>query len=127
MAMARGHSSLGQLLPCLITHGIQPPKFSFLSLTHFSSHNHTNYHSLPLEQNPPNPLQQETPFPHMPCEQAPWQLTPGLSGTRWSEDLFHSNQTLPGLSPSSQPHEDISACEPEPEVDPTQSLEEPLG
>ncbi|MBW0524722.1 hypothetical protein O181_064437 [Austropuccinia psidii MF-1] len=91
----------------------------------------------------------------MPCEQTPWQPTPGPSGTQWSEDLFRSKQQaipflsitfdtreltlppfvepsqyneppIPGPSPSSQPHEDVSACETEPEVAPTQSLEEPF-
>ncbi|MBW0528334.1 hypothetical protein O181_068049 [Austropuccinia psidii MF-1] len=37
----------------------------FSSLTHFSSYNHTNNSSLPIEQIPPNPLRQETPVPHM--------------------------------------------------------------
>ncbi|MBW0480812.1 hypothetical protein O181_020527 [Austropuccinia psidii MF-1] len=31
-------------------------RLSFSSLTHFSSRNCTNYLSLPMEQNPPNPL-----------------------------------------------------------------------
>ncbi|MBW0524938.1 hypothetical protein O181_064653 [Austropuccinia psidii MF-1] len=32
----------------------------------------------------------------------------------------------PGLSPSSKPPEDLPTCEPEPEVAPTQSMEEPF-
>ncbi|MBW0526779.1 hypothetical protein O181_066494 [Austropuccinia psidii MF-1] len=94
MEMARGHSSLGQLSPCLVPHGIQTPK--------------------------------------LPCKQTPRQPTPGPSGTQWSEELFGKpsptkEPPIPGLSPSSQPPEDNTTCEPEPEVAPTQSMEEPLG
>ncbi|MBW0527541.1 hypothetical protein O181_067256 [Austropuccinia psidii MF-1] len=35
--------------------------------------------------------------------------------------------SIPGPSPSSKPHEDISTCEPEPEVALTQSMEEPFA
>ncbi|MBW0546159.1 hypothetical protein O181_085874 [Austropuccinia psidii MF-1] len=34
---------------------------------------------------------------------------------------------IPGPSPSSKPHEDVLICEPEPEVAPTQSMEEPFA
>ncbi|MBW0584402.1 hypothetical protein O181_124117 [Austropuccinia psidii MF-1] len=34
---------------------------------------------------------------------------------------------IPGLSPSSEPAEDVRTCEPEPEVALTQSMEEPFG
>ncbi|MBW0584562.1 hypothetical protein O181_124277 [Austropuccinia psidii MF-1] len=97
------------------------------------------------KQNPPNPLQQDTPVPCMPHKQALWQPTPGPSGHQWLEDLFRSKQQaipfliltldsselplppfiepsqhneppIPGPSPSSEPHEDLSACEPEPKV-----------
>ncbi|MBW0567895.1 hypothetical protein O181_107610, partial [Austropuccinia psidii MF-1] len=52
-------------------------------------------------------------------------------GTQWSEELFcEPSQTkeppIPGPSPSSQPPEDNMTCEPEPEVAPTQSTEEPF-
>ncbi|MBW0534699.1 hypothetical protein O181_074414 [Austropuccinia psidii MF-1] len=97
--MAGGHSILGKSSPCLVTHGIQMPK----------------------EQNPPNPLLQETPVPLTPRDQTLRQPAPGLSGTQWLEDL------LRGLSPSPKPHEDVSACEPEPEVASAQSSEEPFG
>ncbi|MBW0560282.1 hypothetical protein O181_099997 [Austropuccinia psidii MF-1] len=93
----------------------------------------------------------------LPHEQTPRQPTPGPSGTRWSEKLFRGNQPkfhfiftftfessvltltpflepsqtkeppIPGLSPSSQPPEDDMTREPEPEVAPTQSTEEPFG
>ncbi|MBW0498772.1 hypothetical protein O181_038487 [Austropuccinia psidii MF-1] len=66
--------------------------FSISSLTHFSTCNHTNYFPLPIEQNPPNPPQQDIPVPHMPCKQTPQQPTPGPSGTQWSEDLFCGKQ-----------------------------------
>ncbi|MBW0532888.1 hypothetical protein O181_072603 [Austropuccinia psidii MF-1] len=78
-----------------------------------------------------------------------------LRGNQWWEDLFHGKQPkfhlistfdsseltlppflqpsqtnappIPGLSPSSESHEDNLTHEPEPEVAPTQSMEEPLG
>ncbi|MBW0496160.1 hypothetical protein O181_035875 [Austropuccinia psidii MF-1] len=70
--------------------------------------------------------------PSLPREQAPRQPTPGLSGTRWSEELFckpsqAEEPPIPGRSPSSEPPEDVPTCEPEPEVAPTQSTEEPFG
>ncbi|MBW0492969.1 hypothetical protein O181_032684 [Austropuccinia psidii MF-1] len=57
------------------------------------------------------------------------KLTPGLSGTQWSEDLSretfqHDEPPIPGLSPSFKPPEDIPTREPEPDVAPTQSTEE---
>ncbi|MBW0560123.1 hypothetical protein O181_099838 [Austropuccinia psidii MF-1] len=67
---------------------IPQSKFSFSSLTHFSSHNHTESSSSPIEKNTPNPPQQDSPVPHMPCKQSFQQPTPGPSGTQWSEDLF---------------------------------------
>ncbi|MBW0534547.1 hypothetical protein O181_074262 [Austropuccinia psidii MF-1] len=98
----------------------------------------------------------ETLVPCMPCEQTLGQPTPGPSGTQWLKDLFrgkkkaitfpiltldsseltlplyvkasqYNEPPIPGPSPYSKPHEDVSACEPEPEVAPTQSLEEPFG
>ncbi|MBW0582114.1 hypothetical protein O181_121829 [Austropuccinia psidii MF-1] len=70
--------------------------------------------------------------PNLPCEQTPRQPTPGPSGTQWSEELFHKpsrtkEPPIPGPSPSSQPPEDDTTCEPEPEVAPTQSTEEPFA
>ncbi|MBW0493515.1 hypothetical protein O181_033230 [Austropuccinia psidii MF-1] len=53
----------------------------FSSLTHVSSPNHTSYFSLPIEQSPPNPPQQDTPIPCMPWEKTLQQPTPGPSGT----------------------------------------------
>ncbi|MBW0527090.1 hypothetical protein O181_066805 [Austropuccinia psidii MF-1] len=111
---------------------------------------------LRIEQNPSNPFQQDSPFPCMPCKQTPRKPTPGLSGNQWSEDLFCSKQPpfpflilafasseltfppfvepsqydeppIPGLSQPSEPHEDTLTCEPEPEVAPKQSKEEPFG
>ncbi|MBW0560291.1 hypothetical protein O181_100006 [Austropuccinia psidii MF-1] len=108
------------------------------------------------EQNPPNPPQQDSPVPCMPCKQTPRQPTPGLTGTQWSEDLFHGMQPhfpfliltfssseltlppfvepsqhneppIPGLSKPSEPHEDFSTCGPEPDVAPMQSMEETFG
>ncbi|MBW0593488.1 hypothetical protein O181_133203 [Austropuccinia psidii MF-1] len=84
------------------------------------------------KQNPPNPPRQDSPVPSLPCEQTPRQPTPGPSGTQWSEELFREpsrtkEPPIPGPSPSSQPPEDNTTCEPEPEVAPTQSMEEPFG
>ncbi|MBW0487243.1 hypothetical protein O181_026958 [Austropuccinia psidii MF-1] len=108
-----------------------------------------------LKQNQPNPPRQDSPVPSLPCEQTPQQPTPGPSGTQWLEDLFGSKQPkfnlistldsseltvppfvepsqtdeppIPGLSPSSEPYEDVLTCEPEPEVALTQSMEEPFA
>ncbi|MBW0570534.1 hypothetical protein O181_110249, partial [Austropuccinia psidii MF-1] len=82
------------------------------------------------KQNPPNPPQQDSPFPSFPRKQTPRQPTPGRSGTRWSEELFREpsrtkDPHIPGASPSSQPPEDNTTREPEPEVAPTQSTKEP--
>ncbi|MBW0542026.1 hypothetical protein O181_081741 [Austropuccinia psidii MF-1] len=85
----------------------------------------------------------------MPHKQTPQQPTPGPSGPQWSEDLFYCKQPtfpfliltfssseltlppfveppIPGPSQASEPHEDPLTCEPEPEVVPTQSTEEPF-
>ncbi|MBW0482517.1 hypothetical protein O181_022232 [Austropuccinia psidii MF-1] len=107
-------------------------KFSVSTLTHFSSHNHTDLLQVCIEQNPSNTPQQDSPVPHMPHEQTLRQPTPGPSGTQWLEDLSHEpSQTkeppIPGPSPSSKPPEDIPTCEPELEVAPMQSKEEPFG
>ncbi|MBW0512308.1 hypothetical protein O181_052023 [Austropuccinia psidii MF-1] len=108
-----------------------------------------------VKPNQPNPPQQDSTIPSWPCKQTPRQPTPGLSGTQWLEDLFHGKQPefhlvstfdsseltvppfvepsqtdeppIPGPSPSSKPHEDILTHEPEPEVAPTQSMEEPFA
>ncbi|MBW0553905.1 hypothetical protein O181_093620 [Austropuccinia psidii MF-1] len=81
-------------------------------------------------------------MPNLPHGQNLWQPTPGLSGTQWLEDLFHSKQpkfhsistfnsselTLPpfvepsrsneppilGPSPSSEPKEDVPTYPPSP-------------
>ncbi|MBW0500294.1 hypothetical protein O181_040009 [Austropuccinia psidii MF-1] len=107
------------------------------------------------KQNQPNPLQQDSPVPSLPCGQPPQKPTAGLSGMQWSEDLYHGKQPkfhlistldsidltlppfgepfqpkeppIPGPSPSSEPHEDVLTREPEPEVAPTQCMEEPFG
>ncbi|MBW0500862.1 hypothetical protein O181_040577 [Austropuccinia psidii MF-1] len=68
----------------------------------------------------------------MPRKQTQRQPNPGPSGTRWSEDLYHkptqhNEAPIPGPSPSSEPPEDIATCEPEPQVAPTQSMEEPFA
>ncbi|MBW0553725.1 hypothetical protein O181_093440 [Austropuccinia psidii MF-1] len=128
MAMARGHLSLGRLSPM----GLKRQK-----------------------QNQPNPPRQDSPVPSLPHKQTARKPAPGPSGTQWSEDLFCGKQPkfhlistfdsselllppfvepsrtneppIPGPSPSSKPHEDIPTHEPEPEVAPTQSMEEPFG
>ncbi|MBW0483693.1 hypothetical protein O181_023408 [Austropuccinia psidii MF-1] len=106
-------------------------KFSFSSLTHCSSHNHTEFFPLRIEQNQPNPLQQDSPIPSLPHKQTLRQLTPGPRGTQLLEDLFRetpkpNEPPIPGLTPSSKPHEDVPTCEPEPEVALTQFMEEPF-
>ncbi|MBW0518941.1 hypothetical protein O181_058656 [Austropuccinia psidii MF-1] len=76
--------------------------------------------------------QKESPAPSLPHEQTPRQPTPGRRGTQWLEELFcESSQTkeppIPGPSPSSQPPEEVPTREPEPEVAPRQSTEEPFA
>ncbi|MBW0580355.1 hypothetical protein O181_120070 [Austropuccinia psidii MF-1] len=68
----------------------------------------------------------------MPRKQTPRQPTPGPSGTQWLEDLCgepsqHNEPPIPGPSPSSKPPADVPTREPEPEVAPTQSMEDPFG
>ncbi|MBW0489704.1 hypothetical protein O181_029419 [Austropuccinia psidii MF-1] len=92
----------------------------------------------------------------MPCEQTLQKPTPGLSGTQWLQFLFggnhppfpfliltfvsseltlppfvepsqHNAPPIPGPSQPSKRHEDTLTCEPEPEVAPTQSIEEPFA
>ncbi|MBW0486846.1 hypothetical protein O181_026561 [Austropuccinia psidii MF-1] len=128
-------------------------KFSFSSLIHFSSCNNTDYLPLHIEPNQPNLPQQDSPIPSLPCKQSPRQLTPGLSGTQFLEDLFrnkqppfpfliltfassklnlppfiepsqHNEPPIPGPSQSSEPHEDTLTHEPEPEVALIQYIEE---
>ncbi|MBW0565605.1 hypothetical protein O181_105320 [Austropuccinia psidii MF-1] len=101
-------------------------KFSFSSLSHFSSRNNTDFFPLLMERNPPDPPRQDSPIPSLPRKQTLRQPTPGPSGTRWSEELFRE-PPIPGPSPSSQPPDDVPTHEPEPEVAPTQSTEEPFG
>ncbi|MBW0533691.1 hypothetical protein O181_073406 [Austropuccinia psidii MF-1] len=95
------------------------------------------------KQNPLNPPQQDSTVLHIPREQTPRQPTPGPSGTQWSEDLSHGKQPtlpspfvgpsqhnkppIPGPIPFSEPPRDIPTREPEPEVAPTQSMEDPFG
>ncbi|MBW0543675.1 hypothetical protein O181_083390 [Austropuccinia psidii MF-1] len=77
----------------------------------------TIYSRLPIEKNPLNPLQEDTPIPRMTQEKNLQQPTPGLSGTRCSEDFFR----IPS-------HEDKDlTCEAEPEEAPAQSMEEPFA
>ncbi|MBW0478981.1 hypothetical protein O181_018696 [Austropuccinia psidii MF-1] len=83
------------------------------------------------EQKPQNLPQQETPVPCMPCNQTPWQPTSGPSGTQWPENLLreppqHNGPPIQSSESQVTSLEEISACEPEPETDPTQSTEEPF-
>ncbi|MBW0510523.1 hypothetical protein O181_050238 [Austropuccinia psidii MF-1] len=108
-----------------------------------------------VRPNQPNPPQQHSPLPSLPCKQAPWQPTADLSGTQWLDDLFRGNQPrfhlistfysseltvppfvepsqtkkppIPGPIPYSKPHVHVPTCEPEPDVAPTKSMEEPFG
>ncbi|MBW0480863.1 hypothetical protein O181_020578 [Austropuccinia psidii MF-1] len=98
----------------------------------------------------------KSPVPSLPREQTPRQPTTGLSGTQWLEELFcgkqpkspllistfdssevtltpflepfHPNEPpIPGPSCSTKPQEDVWTCEPEPEVAPIHSTEQPFG
>ncbi|MBW0519170.1 hypothetical protein O181_058885 [Austropuccinia psidii MF-1] len=156
MAMARGHSSFGRLSHVLSPMGFKRQrKFSFSSLIHLSSCNHTDFFPLRIEQNRPNSQQQDSPVPCISCKKTPQQLTPCPSGTQWLEDLLyvkkppfpfliltfasseltlppfvepsqHNEPPIPGPIQPSEPHEDALTCGPEPEVAPMQSMEEPL-
>ncbi|MBW0557598.1 hypothetical protein O181_097313 [Austropuccinia psidii MF-1] len=86
MAMARGHSNLRQSSPCLVTDGIQRPKTK-----------------------PPNPPRKDSSIPSLPRKQTPGQPTPGLKPSQTKEP------PIPGPSPCSQPPEDNTTREPEPE------------
>ncbi|MBW0554815.1 hypothetical protein O181_094530 [Austropuccinia psidii MF-1] len=129
-------------------------KFFFSFLTHFTSRNHTDLSPLCIEQKQPNSPQQDSPVPSLPHKKNPQQPTPGPSCTQGLEDLFHRKQPkfnlictfesseltlppfvepsqtneppIPGPSTSSKPHEDVPTCEPEPEVAPRQSMEDPF-
>ncbi|MBW0542027.1 hypothetical protein O181_081742 [Austropuccinia psidii MF-1] len=81
---------------------------------HFRSRNHTEVFPLHIEQNPPNPPRQDSPVQCMPHEQTPRQPTPGPKPSQ------HNEPSIFGLR-------DIPTCEPEPEVAPTQSMEEPFA
>ncbi|MBW0517870.1 hypothetical protein O181_057585 [Austropuccinia psidii MF-1] len=80
---------------------------------------HTELFPLQIEQNPPNPPQQDSPVQCMPCEQTLWQPTP--------EPSQNHEPPIPGPSPSSKPCEDVETRDPEPEVAPTHSMEEPCA
>ncbi|MBW0492491.1 hypothetical protein O181_032206 [Austropuccinia psidii MF-1] len=51
------------------------------------------------KQNSPNPPQQDSPIPCMPCKQALQKPTPGLGGTQWFEELFQGKRP-PNAGPS---------------------------
>ncbi|MBW0526834.1 hypothetical protein O181_066549 [Austropuccinia psidii MF-1] len=117
MSMARGNSSLGQLSPCLVTHGIQMPNFP---------HEKTPQKLTP---GPSGTQQSEDLF----CSKQP--NIPLLISTFDSSDLnlppfvepSHPNEpSIPGPSQSSKPHEDAPTHDPEAEVALTQSMEEPF-
>ncbi|MBW0529789.1 hypothetical protein O181_069504 [Austropuccinia psidii MF-1] len=68
----------------------------------------------------------------MPRKQTPWQPTPGPSGTQWLVYLSckpsqNHEPPIPGPSPCSEPPKDVPTCEPESEVAPMQSTEEPFA
>ncbi|MBW0476324.1 hypothetical protein O181_016039 [Austropuccinia psidii MF-1] len=66
----------------------------------------------------------------MPHKQTLQRPTPGPSGTQWSEDFFREpsqhNET-PILGPIQSSKSPVPSHEPEPEVAPTQSTEEPFA
>ncbi|MBW0525212.1 hypothetical protein O181_064927 [Austropuccinia psidii MF-1] len=85
------------------------------------------------KQNPPNPPNKTLPF--LVCLASkprgnPLQARVAPDGLR-NYSAVKSSQTkeppIPGPSPLSQPPEDNTTCEPEPEVAPTQSMEEPFA
>ncbi|MBW0572627.1 hypothetical protein O181_112342 [Austropuccinia psidii MF-1] len=69
----------------------------------------------------PNPPRKDSPVPSFPQKKIPGQPTPGPKPSQTKEP------PIPGPSLSSQPPEDDTTRQPEPEVAPTQSIEEPFG
>ncbi|MBW0576250.1 hypothetical protein O181_115965 [Austropuccinia psidii MF-1] len=55
------------------------------------------------------------------------QANPTATHSRPEWHPMHDEPPIPVPSPSSEPPEDVLTCEPEPEVAPTQSTEEPFG
>ncbi|MBW0554325.1 hypothetical protein O181_094040 [Austropuccinia psidii MF-1] len=66
-----------------------------------------------------------------PTKSPPTRLTCSMYASRanpvaTNEPSQHNEPPIPGPSPSSEPPEDVLTCEPEPEVAPTQSTEDPF-
>ncbi|MBW0512361.1 hypothetical protein O181_052076 [Austropuccinia psidii MF-1] len=130
--MEREHLSLGRLSPSLVTHGIQKPKFSASSLNHFSSHNHTDLFPLRIEQNQPNP-----PLTRLTC--SPYALKANPAATYYRPKWYLMvgglilrtplNEVATYSSPKSilRTTRGRLTREPEPEMTPTQSTQEPFG
>ncbi|MBW0476179.1 hypothetical protein O181_015894 [Austropuccinia psidii MF-1] len=73
-------------------------KFSFCSLTHSSSCNHTDSSSSPIEKNSPNPAGNNSLIPHMPCKQTTQQTTPDASKVLASQVPLSENDSTRGLN-----------------------------
>ncbi|MBW0561689.1 hypothetical protein O181_101404 [Austropuccinia psidii MF-1] len=80
------------------------------------------------KQSQPNPPQQYSPIPSFASRandpRPKWN--PMIGGLIPLEPSQTNETPIPGPSPSSKPHEDVPTHEPEPEVAPTQSMEEPF-
>ncbi|MBW0527138.1 hypothetical protein O181_066853 [Austropuccinia psidii MF-1] len=98
---------------------------SFSSLSHLSSHNNTDFFPLLIEQNPPNPPNKTLLF--LVCLASKPRSSPLRAQVAPDEPSQTKEPPIPGPSPSSQPHKDNMTHEPEPEVAPMQSREEPFA
>ncbi|MBW0529152.1 hypothetical protein O181_068867 [Austropuccinia psidii MF-1] len=77
-----------------------------------------------VKQNPPNPPNKTHPF-HVCLASKPCR-NPLQAWVAPDEPSQHNEPPIPGLSPSSEPPEDVPTREPEPKVALTQSTEEPF-
>ncbi|MBW0574887.1 hypothetical protein O181_114602 [Austropuccinia psidii MF-1] len=78
-----------------------------------------------VKQNPPSPLQKDSPVQCLPCEHP--RGNPLQARVAPNEPSQHNEPPLPGPNPSSKPPEDVATRKPTPEVAPTQSMEEPFA
>ncbi|MBW0549503.1 hypothetical protein O181_089218 [Austropuccinia psidii MF-1] len=87
--------------------------------------NDTDFFPLLIEQNPLDPPKKTLPF--LVCLASKPRGNPLQAQVAPDEPSQTEEPPIPGPSPSSQPPEDNTTHEPEPDMAPTQSTEEPFG